>query len=79
MTITIDLPEDVFRRLTAEAEAEQETVDEVVKRLLSRTTEKPKKVLQGRGMLKGVGMTVDEFLAEKHEETMREEEVLGWR
>ncbi len=77
MTITINLPEEVICRLTAEAK--QETVDEVVKRLLSTSTEKPKKVLYGRGILKGVGMSVDEFLAEKHEETRREEEALGWR
>ena len=78
MTITIDLPEEVIYRLTAKAEAKQETVDEVVKRLLSTTTEKPKKVLKGFGKYPGNGHEVEDFLREKHEETRREEEALGW-
>ena len=78
MTITIDLPEEVICRLTAEAEAKQETVDEVVKRLLSGA-DKPKKVLQGFGKYPGNGHEVDDFLREKHEETRLEEEALGWR
>ena len=78
MTLTIELPEEIVSRLKTEAESKHESVDRLCERLLSGI-EKPKRVLHGRGMLAGGKTSVDDFLREKHEETRREEEALGWR
>ena len=76
MTLVIELTKAQEERLQAD---DLQFLKELRQNLLEKIElQKKHKVLKGFGMLAGGTFTVDDFLAEKHEATLKEEGALGW-
>lgn len=75
MTLTLELEPELEREIEQQAQQHGQSVSDYVMAMLREkvtTPAKPRRVLKGYGMFAGSGRTVDDFLAERHAESLAE-------